>query len=150
MGKHMTTYARNHLCHTPPLWLNPAEHWYFITQCTLPRGKPALTNPQIADALLETVRYRITQGVWYIQIFLIMPDHIHALIVALNDLNATLRAWKHWTARSLKIEWQRDFFEHRIRDEKALAEKALYIERNPVRKGLVSTPEDWPYVIRSY
>ena len=54
--------------------------------------------------------------------------------------------WKEWTARELDIDWQRDFFEHRLRDEQSRREKADYILQNPVRKGLVTSAEEWPFV----
>jgi putative transposase len=46
----------------------------------------------------------------------------------------------------MKIDWQHDFFEHRLRQEESLHEKADYILANPVRAGLVKEIEDWPYV----
>ena len=53
--------------------------------------------------------------------------------------------WKEWTAKTLNIEWQRDFFEHRLRKEESFREKADYIFANPVRAGLVERSEGWPY-----
>jgi hypothetical protein len=44
------------------------------------------------------------------------------------------------------IEWQRDFFEHRLRSDESWREKANYILANPVRKGLVAEISQWPYV----
>ncbi len=54
--------------------------------------------------------------------------------------------WKRYTARHVSIHWQRDFFDHRIRNEASLAEKWNYIVQNPVRAGLVTSAEEWPYV----
>jgi len=54
--------------------------------------------------------------------------------------------WKQYQTRYLKIDWQRDFFDHRIRSEDQLIEKYEYIRMNPVRKNLVANPKDWPYV----
>ena len=42
--------------------------------------------------------------------------------------------WRH-----AGVHWQRDFFDHRIRDNEDLREKREYILANPVRKGLVKT-----------
>jgi len=57
-----------------------------------------------------------------------------------------VETWKEWTSKQLHIEWQRDFFEHRLRDEKSRRQKADYLLQNPVRRGLVERAEDWPYV----
>jgi putative transposase len=79
-----------------------------------------------------------------------MPDHVHLLLSFPNTekpIQTIVSKWKEWTAKTLKIEWERDFFEHRLRREESLREKADYILANPIRAGLVSTEEDWPYVL---
>jgi putative transposase len=78
-----------------------------------------------------------------------MPDHVH-LILTFPEIGkrvqTTMSKWKEWTAKTLKIGWQRDFFEHRLRQDESFREKADYILANPVRVGLVEQLEDWPYV----
>jgi len=78
-----------------------------------------------------------------------MPDHVH-LVVWFPEIEKRVQTivskWKEWTAKTLKIEWQRDFFEHRLRKEESFREKADYVLANPVRAGLVKRAEDWPYV----
>ena len=46
------------------------------------------------------------------------------------------------------MNWQRDFFDHRLRDHHELEEKTSYIVMNPVRKGLCERSEDWVWVYR--
>ena len=79
---------------------------------------------------------------------LLMPDHLHA--VASFPTNKTMpkvvSEWKKYIARTVGIQWQRDFFDHRLRDDESLREKTDYIEQNPVRAGLVKGRTDWPYV----
>jgi putative transposase len=78
-----------------------------------------------------------------------MPDHVHALISfppSGKTMKQVIETWKEWTTKQLSIDWQRDFFEHRLRDEASWREKADYILQNPVRRGLVDRAEDWPYV----
>ena len=78
-----------------------------------------------------------------------MPDHVH-LILSFPEIGKRVQTimskWKEWTAKSLDIEWQRDFFEHRLRRDESFREKADYVLANPVRAGLVKKVEDWPYV----
>ena len=144
-----TRAARKRLPHEVPLWLDPSKEDYFITVCCKKRGRQQLTNPDIGFPLLDTIKYRNSQGVWFAHIALLMPDHVH-LVLAFPDSDKRLQTivskWKEWTAKSLKIEWQRDFFEHRLRKEEGFREKADYILANPVRAGLVKKIEDWPYV----
>jgi arsenate reductase len=78
-----------------------------------------------------------------------MPDHLH-LIATFNldrGLAKTVRAWKSFQARQLGIPWQSGFFEHRLRNQVEFDEKMDYVRWNPVRKGLVERPGDWPYVL---
>jgi REP element-mobilizing transposase RayT len=41
--------------------------------------------------------------------------------------------------------WQRGFFDHLIRNTESYAQKWDYVRENPVRAGLVSRREDWPF-----
>ena len=78
-----------------------------------------------------------------------MPDHVHALLSfppSTKPLALVIRKWKEWTAKTIGIQWQRDFFEHRLRAEESRREKADYILENPVRAGLVLHPGDWAFV----
>jgi putative transposase len=99
--------------------------------------------------LIETIKYRNAKGIWYVRLAMLMPGHVH-LVVWFPDIETRVQTivskWKEWTAKSLKIYWQRDFFEHRLREEESFREKADYILANPVRAGLVERPEGWPYV----
>ena len=60
-------------------------------------------------------------------------------------LSNLIRDFKRLTARIGRIVWQRNFFDHRLRRDESFVEKADYIRANPVRAGLVSSTEDWPY-----
>ena len=59
----------------------------------------------------------------------------------------TIDMWKRYLTRTHNIHFQRDFFDTRIRDAAHFAKKWNYICNNPVTKGLVSTPRDWPHSI---
>jgi REP element-mobilizing transposase RayT len=142
---------RRKLPHEIPSWVDPSQEIYFITINCLNRGHNQLCQLHIAEALLESCRYRHHSGAWHTYLFLLMPDHLHALLSFPLDgpgIQPTITAWKRWTCRQNGIVWQRDYFEHRLRGEDALDEKASYISNNPVRKGLVEKPEDWKWVVR--
>ena len=55
--------------------------------------------------------------------------------------------WKRYISKQTGICWQRDFFDHRLRRDESLEEKAVYILQNPIRAGLAGRIEDWPYQI---
>ena len=142
---------RKSLPHEPPDWVDPAEEIYFVTVNCRQRDTDTLCHPQTADAIFESIVFRNRSGAWFCHLCLLMPDHLHALISFTNPLKTiqqTISDWKRWLAGSLGIEWQRDFFEHRLRSESEEREKADYILHNPVRRTLVSRSEDWPFVWR--
>ena len=41
--------------------------------------------------------------------------------------------------------WQHGFYDHCLRDENSYLKHLRYVIENPVRKGWVTRPEDWPY-----
>ena len=49
--------------------------------------------------------------------------------------------------RMAKIDWQRNFFDHRLPHDESLAEKFEYTCQNPVRAELITQGEKWPYAI---
>jgi putative transposase len=140
---------RKTLPHAVPAWVDPHQSPYFITINCRERGRNQLTLPNIAGPLFDTVKHRQENFLWWPHIFLLMPDHLHALISfppSDKPLAVIISQWKEWTAKQIGIGWQRDFFEHRLRQEESRRQKVDYILENPVRKQLVGRPEDWPFV----
>ena len=80
---------------------------------------------------------------------LLMPDHLHALIsVGIEPpLSIVIGNFKRATTKFAAVRWQRNFFDHRIRDSGDPVGKEDYILQNPVRAGLVSSADQWPYVL---
>jgi putative transposase len=145
----MKISRRKSLPHKIPSWVDPQKEIYFITINCEERWENQLALPDVSERLLETVRYRQEKFLWWPYLFLLMPDHLHALLSfppSGKPLKLVVSKWKEWTAKETGIVWQRDFFEHRLRQDESRREKADYILQNPVRKKLVSRPEDWPYV----
>jgi len=140
---------RKHLPHEMPLWIDPGKEIYFITICGEPRGKNQLACSELAERIFDTFVHRNEAGVWFVHFGLLMPDHVHLLVSFPHSgkrVQTVVSKWKEWTSKDLGIQWQRDFFEHRLRREESYREKADYIWANPVRAGLVSRIQDWPYV----
>lgn len=137
------------LPHEIPLWVDPSKETYFITVCCQPRGTNQLALPAVAPRVFETVAFRQREQFWFAHLFVLMPDHAHALLSFppnSRPLQEIITDWKRWVARYCGVVWQRDFFEHRLRSFESRRKKADYILANPVRAGLVASSEDWPYV----
>jgi putative transposase len=41
--------------------------------------------------------------------------------------------------------WQKRYYDRNVRDHEEFVEKLRYMHRNPVKRGLVERPEDWPW-----
>jgi putative transposase len=135
------------LCHAVPDWVG-AGSYFHIRLRTARENRTLLTQPEIALKLLESVRHYHDRGRWHSLVFLLMPDHAHALIAfpLESRMSRVVGEWKHYTSRAAGIKWQTNFFDHRIRNRFGLAEKYAYILRNPLVKGLCATESDWRWV----
>jgi putative transposase len=138
---------RRRFDHTLPLWVDPTAT-FFITICAQKRGLNHFCKPGIGDDALNAVRQYQEDRKWFCPIALLMPDHVHLLVIMSpeHDLTKTVGYWKRWLAKKHRIDWQENFFEHRVRNDESLESKARYIEGNPVRAGYVERPEDWRWV----
>ncbi len=120
----------------------------------LGHGSCALRDPRIAElvrgALLHFHGTRYDLLAWCI-----MPNHVHAVARTFpgRDLSMILLSWKGFTgkkARELLDSrgagefWQKESYDHMVRDEEDLARQIHYVLGNPGAAGLA----DWPWVGR--
>ncbi|MDB6024862.1 MAG: hypothetical protein JWM68_1085 [Verrucomicrobiales bacterium] len=109
---------------------------------------PWMTQDAVQKTLEQVWR---KADAWIVGYYLLMPDHLH-LFCAPRDLKFTIEQWtefwkSEFSRQHVGVEWrfQRGGFHHRIRDEQEFATKWRYVSENPIRKGLVKTPEEWPF-----
>ena len=83
-----------------------------------------------------------------------MPDHIHAIFQLGNKqtLSQLMQSLKRYTAKQINSRlarngflWQENYYDHGIRYDEALNKIVRYCYENPVRKGLVEQPKDYPH-----
>ena len=82
-----------------------------------------------------------------------MPDHLHFILEGESedsDLWKTAVLFKQLTGFWLSqnhpaIKWQKDFYDHVLRQDEELKKHIYYILDNPVRKRLVADWRDYPY-----
>jgi hypothetical protein len=80
-----------------------------------------------------------------------MANHVHVLLLPWISPSALLKSLKGVTAREAnrllhrtgQQFWQRESYDHWVRDEAEWSKIAGYIEQNPVKAGLVSRVEDY-------
>ena len=135
--------------HNTPQWIE-ADAPFFITICCNGKGENQLCLPEIGSKLLQSAEFYHTKLRWNCVLMLLMPDHLHAIMTFPRDpgMKRTISDWKHYQSRFHNVLWQRDFFDHHLRNHHEEAEKLDYIVMNPVRKGLCERAEDWVWVYR--
>ncbi|MSU25416.1 MAG: hypothetical protein EXS32_16545 [Opitutus sp.] len=126
----------------------PAGELFFITIHCTTRSRHQLTTPASGGLVMESVGHYHASGRWFARLFLLMPDHAHALLAFPSDesMRPVIADWKRYTARHAGIKWQRDFLDLRIREGENWQLKADYIRANPVRQGLAPHIADWPWI----
>jgi REP-associated tyrosine transposase len=79
-----------------------------------------------------------------------MPEHVHLLTnePAKETLATFLQILKQLTSRQLKSPdqkqfWQSRYYDFNVSSMEKYIEKVQYIHRNPVKRGLVTNPEDY-------
>ncbi|MBX3737500.1 MAG: transposase [Candidatus Didemnitutus sp.] len=143
---------RNHLRRLAHVWIeNPI---YFVTVCVTHR-RPLLARTAVAEELRRAWEKSPSLHRWAIGRYVVMPDHVHFFARACPDAKSLadfMRDWKKWTSRriaSVALEhapiWQPEYFDHVLRSAASYAEKWNYVSANPVRAGLATRAEDWPY-----
>jgi REP element-mobilizing transposase RayT len=113
-------------------------------------GAKHLARPEIAD-MVETA-LRAFDGVRYkLLAWCVMPNHVHVVFQPLGEweLARILHSWKSFTAHRVLREfgirgtfWQREYYDHLIRDEEQFSRAVAYVLENPRRAGL----EGWRWV----
>ena len=141
--------VRKKLPHAIPQWVADGS-WFFITIKCVPPGKNQLCRADTGDAVLAAMKHNHEKLVWQCRLCLLMPDHLHAILAFPREpgMGMVIKNWKKYVVGKHGVDWQRDFFDHRLRDHHELDEKTDYILMNPVRKGLCERVEDWVWVYR--
>jgi putative transposase len=108
-------------------------------------------NERWARLLIDTL-YQYRSSAYLLHEFVIMPDHIHALITPKTSLERAVQFIKGGFSFRAKKElgsnwevWQKGFSDHRIRDARDYAEHVLYIWQNPVRARFCLRPKEFSY-----
>ncbi len=147
----MTGYRRNFI---------PGGSFFFTAN--LADRRLALLTDHIDD-LRNAFRETRQRHPFTIEAMVVLPDHLHAVWTMPDGDGDFANRWrliKSGFSRNLPADehvsdsrlakgergiWQPRFWEHTIRDEDDFARHVDYIHINPVKHGLVTRVNDWPY-----
>jgi len=137
--------------------LQQTGHSHFVT-FTCYRRSLHLKNPTACQAVLcalENSRQRYRFDLYG---FVLMPEHVHLLLSEprRGTLAHALQSLKSASARTARPRasarntgpvsfWQARYYDRYMRDYREFSQTLRYIHRNPVKRGLCASPEEWPW-----
>jgi REP element-mobilizing transposase RayT len=136
--------------------LQRADAALFVTFCTAARLPPP---GEARDLVLEHCLREQGKRI-HLYAAVVMPDHVHLLFLPLRDedgwpfpLIDIMQCLKGATAHRINKllhrsgpVWEEESFDHVLRSDESLKDKAEYIRQNPVRRGLVQKAGDYRWL----
>jgi putative transposase len=111
-----------------------------------------LSTPHARDVFEKTFEETRQWYGFYIAGYAVMPEHVHLLLTEpeRTKLSIALQMLKQNLAQRLRGPeggplWQPRYYDFNVWSYAKQTEKLRYIHRNPVRRGLVESPEQWAW-----
>jgi putative transposase len=122
---------------------------YFVTTVTANRRRLFQVEAN-ADLLLNTLANYRDQRRYHLHAFVIMPDHLHVILtpapeVSLEKAMQFIKGGFSFRLKSKLDVWSRSFNDSQILTPEKFQACKNYIEQNPVRAGLTTSPEAFVY-----
>jgi putative transposase len=126
---------------------------YFITASNFEK-QSLLQSHRMAGLFIDVLFHYQRQGKYRLHEFVIMPNHFHLLITPLPSVTIEKAVqfikggFSYRAKKELSFNgeiWQTSFYDRRVRDGNEYARFRQYIHMNPVRRGLVAMPEEFPF-----
>jgi len=113
-----------------------------------------LRRPEVASVIVEALGRGVEIKLYELRAFAVMANHVHVLFRPRQEVSQVLQWAKGTTARQAnrilarigKPFWQRESYDHWVRDNQQFERIVVYIESNPVKAGLVTEASEyqWP------
>ncbi len=109
----------------------------------------------VVTLVYEQIRRAATENGFAIIAYCFMPDHLHLLVEGTRDEADCLRfvtrakqytGYHHARAFGGRRLWQRYSYERVLRHDDDVRTIARYVVSNPIRAGLATRLEDYPFV----
>lgn len=115
-------------------------------------GPTFLKQAEIADLLVQSIKYGENLGRYHVHAFVVMPNHVHLLVtpyVTSRQWLGPLKGFTGHTANKLLGRtgafWQDESYDHLIRNDRSFNQIQQYIVWNPVYAGLATAPDEFPW-----
>ncbi|MBU2509578.1 MAG: transposase [Patescibacteria group bacterium] len=123
-----------------------------FTLC-IQNSTPLFISDKVFNIFEERFLKALSKNNCRAHVYLFMPDHCHLLIQGKDHKSDLWRAivdFKQstgfWLAKNeLLIKWQKDFYDHVLRNDEDIEKQVKYILDNPRRKGLADEWNQYPY-----
>ena len=126
--------------------------FFFTTQTA---GRRSLFQTErMAGLFIDVLRDYMRSKKMTVHDFVIMPDHVHLLLTVEDGMTIekAMQLIKGRFSHRLTKEfghlgevWQRGFSEVQVLNRESFMQHRAYIATNPVKEGLVDSPEQYPY-----
>ena len=111
--------------------------------------RPYLCTPSAKDIFLDSLELTRRRYQFEVLGYVVMPEHVHILLSepAEDLLSKALQSLKLSVSKRLNQRpfWQPRYYDFNVFTHNKRVEKLKYMHRNPVTRGLVERPEDWPW-----
>ena len=133
-------------------------HLHFLTFSCYGRLPFLKTDFSKSLFVNELVRVR-TEYAFRLVGFVVMPEHVHLLISEpkKGTVSTVMQMLKQRVSRKMRklgvagrgkeapAFWHERFYDFNVYNEKKIQEKLNYMHANPVMRGLVEHPSEWPW-----
>ena len=111
--------------------------------------KPYLEAPHTKALFEQSLEQTRIRYAWSIYAYIVMPEHVHLLVSepASISLATVIGALKRSVSKQSTESpfWLPRYFGFNVFSNEKRLEKIHYIHQNPVRRELVTRPEDYPW-----
>ena len=125
-----------------------SDHDHLITFSCFGR-RPHLASPATRDLFERSLEQTRRHYRFDLLAYVVMPEHVHLLLSepVLTPLSRALQALKLSVSKQAEPRpfWQPRYHDFNVFTHPKRVEKIRYIHNNPVARGLVTAPEDWPH-----
>jgi REP-associated tyrosine transposase len=132
--------------------LRPTRTFFVTTKTSM--GRRLLQSERNASLLIEVLRSLVAERAFELHDFVIMPDHVHLLLTVHDGMTVekAMQLVKGRFSFRLRKEfgaagevWQRGFSEVQVMHRESFEAHRNYIAQNPVKAGIVDSPEKYPF-----